>query len=86
MPSGSLEDNEQITNNQEVGGSKHIIRGARRKQIGLYLGHHTDTHTRHSLKVPAHDQPGAVEIEREGERVQREYGRNGVDEVLAPEG
>jgi hypothetical protein len=38
----------------------------------------------HSLKVPSHDQPGAVEIEREGEGVQREYGRDGVDKVLAP--
>ena len=38
----------------------------------------------HSLKVPAHDQPRAIEVEREGEGVQREYGRDGVDEVLAP--
>ena len=38
----------------------------------------------HSLKVPAHNKPSAVEIEREGESVQREYGRDGVDKVLAP--
>ena len=40
--------------------------------------------TLHSLKVPSHDQPRAIEVEREGEGVKREYGCDGVDEVLAP--
>ena len=72
---------------------RRLNSGVEKEKVGflLYPGRdsrvtrtRTHEHSDHSLKVPAHNKPSAVEIEREGQSVQRECGRDGVDKVLAP--